>query len=247
MPRRSVRYLAMASTEPLASISLPNSAPRRKIGKNCANKAGCVAHEGLRPVCQQRLACQERSNQGAQRREKENAPAPIGEPDQQTKSDQDSDDTHCASSSWQASFTDKLIRLSTPPAEHRDRRSTCCRDLRRDWSGNRRRSSGPPPCSIARNSHSALSFDDAPNSASLVGHDPVGSHARPARAFAMSGICGLAQQRDHAQFLHERRVEGNLVEAVEDIARRPRCIQPLARIDLDQDGIMRVALADKRA
>src|ERR1700677_4958203 len=62
----------------------------------------------------------------------------------------------------------------------------------------------------------------------------------------MSWICSLTQQRDHAQLLQERRVEGNLVETVEDIARGPRCIQPLARVDLDQDGIMRVALADKR-
>ena len=71
-----------------------------------------VAHEGLRPVCQQRLACQERRNQGTERCEKKNAPASIGEPYQQTKSDQDSNDTHPASSSWGASLKEKLIPSS---------------------------------------------------------------------------------------------------------------------------------------
>ena len=52
----------------------------------------------------------------------------------------------------------------------------------------------------------------------------------------------MAQQRDHAQFLHERRVEGNFVEAIQNIARRPRCLPALPRIDLDHDGIMRVGL-----
>jgi hypothetical protein len=95
----------MASTEPLASIQLAEQRTEEKDREKLCDKAGSVPHEGLRPVCQQRLACQERSNESAQRREKENAPAPIGKPDQQTKSDQDSDDAHCASSSWQASFT----------------------------------------------------------------------------------------------------------------------------------------------
>ena len=41
-PRRSVRKAAMASTEPLASISLPNSAPSRNSGKNCATNVAAV-------------------------------------------------------------------------------------------------------------------------------------------------------------------------------------------------------------
>src|ERR1700726_2030558 len=62
----------------------------------------------------------------------------------------------------------------------------------------------------------------------------------------MSGIGGLAQQRNHAQLLQERRVEGDFVEAVQDIACCFWCVPALPRIDLNQDGIMRVALADKR-
>ena len=37
-PSFSVMKLAMDDTEPLSSISFPNKAPRRKIGKNCATK-----------------------------------------------------------------------------------------------------------------------------------------------------------------------------------------------------------------
>src|ERR1700732_2070640 len=38
----------------------------------------------------------------------------------------------------------------------------------------------------------------------------------------------------------------DFVEAVQDIARCFRCVPALPRIDLNHDGIMRVALADKR-
>ena len=37
-PRRSLSAWAMASAEPLSSISLPNNAPSRNSGKNCATK-----------------------------------------------------------------------------------------------------------------------------------------------------------------------------------------------------------------
>ena len=79
-----------------------------------------------------------------------------------------------------------------------------------------------------------------------VGHDPVRAHSGPARALAVSGVRDLAQQRHHAQFLHQRRVEGNLVEPVQDLVGRARQLQPFARIDLHQNGVMRVAFAHQR-
>jgi hypothetical protein len=62
----------------------------------------------------------------------------------------------------------------------------------------------------------------------------------------VSGVRHLAQQRHHAQFLHQRRVEGNLVEPVEDLVGRARQVRPFARIDLHQDGVVRVAFAHQR-
>ena len=46
-----------------------------------------------------------------------------------------------------------------------------------------------------------------------VGDDPVHAHVRPTRAFAAARIGYLAQQRDHAEFFHQRRVEGDFVSA----------------------------------
>ena len=44
--------VAMADTEPLSSISLPNRAPRRKIGKNCMTNCAALAMK----VCVQRAS-----------------------------------------------------------------------------------------------------------------------------------------------------------------------------------------------
>ena len=83
LPSRSVMNRATAVTEPLSSISLPNSAPSRNIGKNCARKVRGAAHEDLRPVREQRLAAKGGGDQRRGRRQQQHAPAAKGEPDQQ--------------------------------------------------------------------------------------------------------------------------------------------------------------------
>ena len=118
--------------------------------------------------------------------------------------------------------------------------------LRRDGPGNSPALIRPSSFSMARNSHSALSFDDAPNSASLSVMMRWFAFSAQRAPSPLSGIGSLAQQRNHAQFLHQRRVEGNLVEAVQNIARRSWRRPALSWIDLDKDGIMRVALANQR-
>ena len=82
---------AIAATEPLSSISLPNSAPSRNSGKNCARKPAALRHEGLGPVGQQRLAGEQRCDQGRERRQQQHAPAPEGERDQKAEPDQDAE------------------------------------------------------------------------------------------------------------------------------------------------------------
>ncbi len=54
----SVRVIAsaIAVTNPLSSISLPNSAPSRKFGKNCIRKRDALLMKGLGPVGEQGLA-----------------------------------------------------------------------------------------------------------------------------------------------------------------------------------------------
>ena len=79
-----------------------------------------------------------------------------------------------------------------------------------------------------------------------VAGDAVNPHRRPARAFVIAQADHLTQQRDHLQLLEQHGVEGDLVEAAEDVARRARRAGTLDGIDLHQDGVARLALAHQR-
>ena len=79
-----------------------------------------------------------------------------------------------------------------------------------------------------------------------LGHDPVRAHGGPPRALTRPGIRRLAKQGNHAQLLHQRRVERHFIQPIEDLARRARRARSLAWIDLDEDGILRVTLAHER-
>ena len=54
-------YWAIDRTEPLSSISFPNSAPSRKIGKNCATKPAALPMN----VCVQFASSGSRANSAA--------------------------------------------------------------------------------------------------------------------------------------------------------------------------------------
>jgi hypothetical protein len=73
---------------------LPNSAPKSKDGEELHDEARGPAHEGLGPVGQQRLARERRGEQRRERREEQHAPAPVGEEDEERKTEQDADETH---------------------------------------------------------------------------------------------------------------------------------------------------------
>ena len=88
--------LAMADTEPLSSISLPNRAPRRKIGKNCMMKRAALPMK----VCVQWASSGSPGQSGREDRgggsEQKHAPAPIGQPDQQPESDKNAEKSHAS-------------------------------------------------------------------------------------------------------------------------------------------------------
>ena len=69
---------------------------------------------------------------------------------------------------------------------------------------------------------------------------------RPLRPFLMSGVGGLAQKRDHPQFLQERGIEGDLVEAVHDLLGGARRARALDRIDRHDQRVLRGAFAHER-
>ena len=55
-----------------------------------------ASHEGLRPMGEQWLAGQSRREDGGGGREKQNAPAAIGEPDQKTERDKNAQKSHAS-------------------------------------------------------------------------------------------------------------------------------------------------------
>jgi hypothetical protein len=106
--RRSVRSIRSITWDPpiVSALTIHHAIKRNEALKR---RFRSVSSWPTHPVG---LRLSISSNQSTQRREKQNTPAPISEPDQQTLSDQDSGDTHLASSSLQARFT----RRRTPSA-----------------------------------------------------------------------------------------------------------------------------------
>ena len=91
----------------------------------------------------------------------------------------------------------------------------------------------PSSRSMVRNSHSALSLEDAAELGQHLAARSGGCACAPSRAPSLVARIGdLPQQRHHAQLLQQHRVERHLVQAVEDVARRARRARALDRIDL---------------
>ena len=133
------------ATEPLSSISLPNSAPSRNSGKNCARNCAALRMN----VCVQCASSgspeKPGSNQRHRRRQQQDAPAAVGKPDQQREGEEDArgDPTpqHSASSA------------SMSTVERCPRSSPCSR---RNSSAARR----PSSRSMQRKARSPFSFEE---------------------------------------------------------------------------------------
>jgi len=93
MPWNSRLLLADMAHRLLSSISLPNSAPSRNSGKNCARKLAALSMK----LWVQWASKGSRENIAAikaasgERREQQHAPASEGERDQQAEPDQDAE------------------------------------------------------------------------------------------------------------------------------------------------------------
>ena len=62
-------------------------------------------------------------------------------------------------------------------------------------------------------------------------------HACPLSPLAGAGVSDLAQQGNHAQLLQQRGVEGDLVQTIEDLARRAWRALTFDRIDRNEQRI----------
>ena len=216
-------------------MSLPNTAPSRNSGKNCARKRAALPMKICVQLASSGSPAERCGDQRRDRRQQQDAPAAKGEPDEKTRARRG-----CREA------PSRRAPFSTRPAAHRDRRSSACRHRRRARREIRPRRGAPRRAASPRSSHSALSFEEAPSSSSMSVMIRCVRICAQRAPSPCPGIGDLAQQRDHAQFLHQRRIEGNLVEPIEDLGRRARRVRPLARIDLDQDGVVGVAFADQR-
>ena len=68
-------------TEPLSSMSLPNRAPSRKIGKNWAKKPAAPPMKVSVQCASKGSPANSGRDQGGDRRQQQHAPAAVGEPD----------------------------------------------------------------------------------------------------------------------------------------------------------------------
>src|SRR5579864_6638874 len=198
---------AIAATEPLSSINLPNSAPSRNSGKNCARKPAALTMK----VSVQWASSGSRENSAAIK-------AASG-----------------ASSSTLQPWKANKIRRPSPIRMPRSPDTVIISAIREQNVDIGRGmlsdilAMGCEECVGALAPLFLQQRNELPLGVELrrrsevrerVAHNPVRAHSRPTRAFAVSGVRHLAQQRDHAQFLHQRRVEGNLVEPVQDLGCR---------------------------
>ena len=156
--------LAMAATEPLSSISLPNSAPSRNSGKNCARKRAALPMK----VCVQWASSGSPANAAAI-----NAAAGASSRTLQPRKASQISSAEAEQDAEQAHRSDCLR------AGRRDRASSAGRGLAVLAPGSRAPTRRPSSRSMVRKSHSALSFDEEPSSASIVAADEVDAHAAP--------------------------------------------------------------------
>src|SRR6202011_1637457 len=129
-------------------------------------------------------------------------------------------------------------KASRSRVERRPRSNACvskktCADLR------------PSSCSREKNSHSALSLEDAPSSVNIslaTRWMRMPAHCAP---LAVARIGDLPKHGDHAQLLQQDGVEGHLVHTVENLGRRARAPFTLDWVDLNKNGILRFALLNE--
>src|SRR5262245_4238520 len=216
--------LAMAETEPLSSISLPNRAPSRNNGKNCARKVAAAVMK----------VCVQVASSGSPAKAAARAAAGASSSTLQPRS---------ASHISSASPSRMPIRPMASDAFQQlveiegGAQAEVAAMLLQECIG------GAPPF-LAQHAQEApfgVKLGGVAQRDHHVAGDAVDAHLRPLGVLGMVGLRDLAQQRDHAQLLQQHGVERDLVEAIENVAGGARRAGALDRIDLDDDGVAAVA------
>src|SRR5262245_1235490 len=194
--------LAMAATEPLSSISLPNRAPSRNSGKNCARKVPAAVMK----VCVQ--------------------VASRGSP---AKAAAMSAAAGASSSTLQPRSASHISRARPSRIPIMPIASDAFQQLVEIEGGAQaeiaamllqKRVGGAPPFLAQHAQEAPLGIErgGVAERHHHVAGDAVDAHVRPLGMLGIVGLRDLAQQRDHAQLLQQHGVERDLVEPVEDVA-----------------------------
>ena len=173
------------------------AAPSRKSGKNWARNPRRAAHERLRPMRQQRLARERARRQCAAAARAEYAPAFERQPDQEAEPNQNSDEADRSGRPIGQTLREQDVEIGV---ERLPTSSPCC---------SQEALGAAPPLSLQQREKCPLCdrASTTRRTRQAFGHDPVRAHLGPSCALADRRIGDLAQNRDHAQFLHQRRVE----------------------------------------
>src|SRR5262245_19260260 len=221
---------AMAETQPLSSMSLPNRAPSRKNGKNCARKAAALPMK----VCVQLASSGSMANAAASR--------PAAGASRSTLQPR--------SASQMSSASPSRIPISPMVSDAFQQRveieggataEILVMIAQESVSG--------AAALVAQHAQEFPLGVELGGIAELDHHlagDAVDAHGRPFGALAVVGLRNLAQQRDHAQLFQQYGIERHLVESVENVAGGARQCRPLDRIDLNENRILRVAFPHQR-
>src|SRR5260370_5905932 len=80
----------------------------------------------------------------------------------------------------------------------------------------------------------------------LVGRDAVNEETPKVVALDLAVVDQLGDEVDRPHLAHERGVEADFVDAVEDLGRATRQFLALERVDVDDDDVAAVAAIDQR-
>src|ERR1051326_3112434 len=219
-------YAAIACTEPLSSISLPNSAPSRKIGKNCAtnaaplpmkvcvqwassgspaNAAATIATNGAsRSTLQPRNESQTSRPRATRIPTRPNAPDMLPTMASHLLEEDVQVDRRALADAVAVGREERLVGAAALVAQH------------------------------AQEIPFGVELRRCAQPGQHLAGDEMNAHLGPVASLGAAGVGDLAQQRDHAQLLEQRGVERDLVEPVEDLARAGRRAGPLDRVDGDE-------------
>src|SRR5215471_10644770 len=229
-PSLALMKWAMAWTDPLSSMSLPNSAPSRNIGKNCAMNCAALPMN----VCVQ----------WASRGSPAKAAATIA----------------TAGARRSTLHPRNESQISRPRATRIPSRPMASNLLQEDIQIDRGALADVVAvgCEEALGGTAAFVPQHAKEipfgvelrrcaelGQSLAG-DEMNAHLGPFATLGAPGVRDLPQQRDHAQLLEQRGVERDLVQPIEDLTRGARRPGSFDRVDGDEKRVVRVALAHER-